>query len=195
MNFLILSGTNSENERFISYHKHLCDGLVAAGHSAKVILKRPPYFFRVLSMARRADIIFAHNFPSVVSAALFASKFFKKKLIVKLSSDYVWETAINKGKTFLLINDFQKTKKNGTIARLHRLQANLCKRAELVIVPSVFLENIAIGWGVERENIKVMPEAIYYRALEISKEEARKKNKHFWQFINFCRGAYAMGGF
>ncbi len=175
MNFLIISDANHEDGRLASYHRHLREGLMAVGHSANIILGSPWHFFRVWSVAKRADVIFTHNFPSIGLTILFVSMFLKKKLIVKLTSDYAWEAAINSGKTFLLINDFQNSDKRGKIARLQRLQVNLCKRADTIIVPSIFLADIVSNWGIESEKIRVVPDAIDVQAVEISKEEARKK--------------------
>lgn len=172
---LILSDPHFEDDNFVLYRRNLCDKLTNAGRLVSVLLKQPFYFLKVLFSARNADIIFAPNFPSICRTALIISKLFKKKLIVKVVGDYAWETAVNKGQTHFLINDFQKSPKTRKIARLHHLQARLCKNAEAVIAPSDFLAHIVGGWGTDAVRIKVIREGNNLKIPDTAKEEARKK--------------------
>ncbi len=107
--------------------------------------------------------------------ALVAAKILKKKFLVRIAGDYAWETAANRGKTFLLIDDFQKSKKSGRIGILHGLQTWVCEKADIVIVPSQYLSSLVSGWGVSESKIRVIYNGVDFKVPEISKEEARKK--------------------
>jgi len=133
------------------------------------------YFFKALSLAKRSDVVLALNAVSAGLPALWAAKARKKKFFVKIVGDYAWETAVNLGKTYLLIDDFQKTKKHGWIGILHKYQVKTCKEADGVIVPSRYLAEMVKNWGVPEGKIKVIYNGVDFKPLDISKEEARKK--------------------
>lgn len=139
------------------------------------ILRHFFYFLRTLSLAKKTDVIFSLNAVSAGLPALWAAKIKKKKFIVKIVADYAWETAINSGKTFLLADDFQRSKKHGRIGRLHKLQVKVCKGADVVITPSNYIANMVKNWGIPEEKIRVIYNGVDFKPLEISKEEARKK--------------------
>ena len=133
------------------------------------------FFFKALSETKKMDVVFALNAVSAGLPALICARIFKKKCAVRIVGDYAWETAANKGKTALLIDDFQNSAKTGMIAILHRLQTWVCKKADVVIVPSEYLAKLVSGWGVDREKIKVVYNGVDFSMPEISREEARKK--------------------
>mgnify|MGYP001561005476 CR=1 FL=1 len=133
------------------------------------------FFVKTVSAAKGADVIFSLNAISAGLPALWAAKIRKKRFFVKIVGDYAWETAVNKGKTFLLIDDFQKSKRRGWIGILHNLQVKVAKGAEGVIVPSHYLADMVKNWGVPEGKIKVIYNGVDFKPLEISKEEARKK--------------------
>ncbi len=139
------------------------------------ILRHFIYFLKALFLAKKADVVFALNAVSAGLPALWAAKIRKKKFFVKIVGDYAWETAVNKDKTFLLIDDFQKSKRRGRIGTLHKYQAKVCRGADSVIVPSHYLADMVKNWGVPEGKIKVIYNGVDFKPLEISKEEARKK--------------------
>ncbi len=133
------------------------------------------FLMKTFSESKDADVVFSLNATSAGLPALWAAKFRKKKFFVKIVGDYAWETAVNKGKTFLLIDDFQKSGKHGRIATLHKTQVKVCRGADGVIVPSNYLADMVKNWGIPEEKIKVIYNGVDFKPLEISKEEARKK--------------------
>jgi glycosyltransferase involved in cell wall biosynthesis len=138
-------------------------------------LKRFIYFIKIFFAARNSDSILALNAVSAGVPAQFAARFFKKKFFVKIVGDYAWELAVNMGKTVLMINDFQKNKKQGWIKKIANRQTRVCNSAHKVIVPSEYLKSLVVNWGVKPENIVVIYNGIDPEPLTISKEEARVK--------------------
>lgn len=133
------------------------------------------FFLKTLSAAKGADVIFSLNAVSAGLPALWVAKIRKKKFFVKIVGDYAWEIAVNKGKTFLLIDDFQKTKRRGWVGILHKLQTKVCRGADGVIVPSNYLAGMVKNWGVPEGKIKAVYNGVDFKAADMSKEEARKK--------------------
>ncbi|MEX2033095.1 MAG: glycosyltransferase family 4 protein [Candidatus Colwellbacteria bacterium] len=146
-------------------------------------LKHLVYFFKAFSLAKKSDIVFALNAVSAGIPAMYAAKMAKKKFFVKIVGDAAWERAIGNGKTYLLLNDFQKTEKRGLIGILHKLQCRVCQNADGIIVPSQYLADIVHGWGVPKDKIKVIYNGVDFKPSELSKEEARRKIEVFGHII------------
>lgn len=139
------------------------------------ILKHFIFLIKVISYSKKCDIIFSLNAVSAGVPALIAAKLRKKRLFVKIVGDYAWETAVNAGKTHLLLDDFQKSKKRGRIKLLHHLQCWVCKNAENVIVPSRYIASIVEGWGINKNKIKIIYNGTDFKAATLTHEEARVK--------------------
>jgi len=76
---------------------------------------------------------------------------------VRVAGDRAWEDAMQAGRTHLLLDDFQKLQNRGI---RHKLQVWVCKKARTVVVPSEYLADIVVGWGIEREKIKIVHNAV-----------------------------------
>jgi len=113
------------------------------------------YFWKLLFLAKGADVIYAQNVTSAGLPALLAAKLRRKRLVLKIVGDAAWEQ--NKG-------------------YLRAVQGVVARFSDKIIVPSVYLKNRVIGWGVAGEKIEVVynaPEPTFL--LDISKSEAKEK--------------------
>lgn len=140
-------------------------------------IKHLIYFFRAAVQARQFDAVVALNAVSAGIPARLAARLFKRKFVVKIVGDSAWERAINNGKTSLLLNDFQNSKRSGLIKLLHTLQFQVCKGAHKIIVPSKYLARIVEGWGIPADKITVIYNGTDFKPSVLNKEEARKKLK------------------
>ncbi len=152
------------------------------------------YFWRLLKLAKDADLIYVQNAVSAGLPALLVSKILNKRLIIKVVGDYAWEQYINKvqnskhisyrpswrtGSKFKVqgcnIEEFQK-KKFDLITEIRRkVQKIVAKNAEFIITPSKYIKRLVQGWGVEKNKIKVVYNAIEQEKLIIPKKEAKQK--------------------
>ena len=146
-------------------------------------LKHVIYFLKAISLAKKNNVVFALNAVSAGIPAMYAAKMAKKKLFVKIVGDTAWEKAMNNGKTHLLIDDFQKTKKTGRIRMLHQLQYKVCKGANGIIVPSQYLANIVESCGIQKEKIKIIYNGVDFTLSDLTKEEAKKNIGIFGDII------------
>lgn len=138
-------------------------------------LKQLTYFLKAIFLAKKSDTIFALNAVSAGIPAMYAAKIAKKKFLVKIVGDAAWERAMGIGKTYLMLNDFQKSKKKGWIGMLHKFQCHVCKNANSIIVPSKYLAGIVHGWGIPKEKINVVYNGSDFKPAGLSREEARTK--------------------
>lgn len=139
------------------------------------ILRYLIYFFKIFFNAKKCDVILSLNAVSAGVPAFVAAKLRRKKFVVRIAGDYAWETAVNSGKTGLLIDDFQKTKHRGWLGLLHKLQTAACRHADGIIVPSEYLAGVVRGWGIDNGKITVIYNSTDFKPAELSREEARNK--------------------
>ena len=133
------------------------------------------YFLKVFFVAKNSDIIYSLSIINGSIPSWLSAKLFKKKFYIRVAGDYAWQVAAEKGKTNLLIDDFQKADKPFWSGILYKLQASMAKKADLVIVPSDYLKQLVEGWGIKPDKIKVIFNSVDFEPLSISKEDARTK--------------------
>lgn len=138
-------------------------------------IKHLIFGIKLLGLVRKCDTVYALNVWSAGFPSLIASKIFRKKFIIRIAGDYAWEIGAGNGRVNLLIDDFQKAKKNGWVGLLYKLQGWICRRADTIIVPSKYLAGIVKDWGVPALKTKVIYNGVDFGRSDLSKEEARNK--------------------
>jgi hypothetical protein len=146
------------------------------------------FFIRGFFFARHADGILSLNAVSAGLPTRWISRLSGKPFIVRVAGDYAWEMAVQTGRTFLMIDEFQTSSKSGHVRRLDRTQRAVARRASKVIVPSKYLAEMVIGWGVQRERIEVIYNGVSGAPMDVQKEDARR------QYHSFCGSTGAMEG-
>jgi glycosyltransferase involved in cell wall biosynthesis len=84
----------------------------------------------------------------------------RRRFVLKIVGDSVWEGARNRGETSLDIDRFQHDA--GAAERygeLRRRRERLLRRAARVVVPSGYLRSLVAGWGAVAERTVVIPNA------------------------------------
>ncbi len=160
--------------------------------TVKRIWKKNFWFFKhavfglkVFFACKTSDIVYSLSSLSGAIPSLVGARFFnpalvgksgvKKKFFIRIAGDYAWQVAIEKNKSSLLIDDFQKSKKTGWIGFLHKIQVRACKSADEVIVPSEYLAGIVRGWGISGDKIKVIYNGVDFKPSDLTKEEAKRQ--------------------
>ena len=158
-----------------TYAKLLFEGLPEKGIEVELlkfsdvqhlpkIIKHFVYYRRILKAARSADVVLALDPVSVGLSAMKAAKKADKPFVVKIVGDYAWEQGQQRFGITQNLDEFVKTKNVSFQVRvLRRIQTRVAKSATRVIVPSEYLKNIVSAWGVQREKIEVI-----YNAVELS---------------------------
>lgn len=99
----------------------------------------------------------------------------KKPFLVRVVGDRVWEMAVNRNQTSLLIDDWQKEKKEGLNGWLAKKQTQICQKAQKIIVPSHYLANLVTAWGVDPQKITVIYNGVNFPVANLEKENARRQ--------------------
>lgn len=106
-----------------TYSKKLEEGLTARGHAVRVVsyqgLRICPqpfriglYFLRLLKASFGCDAVYAFNLISCGLPACLVSKILRKKFYIRLGGDFLWERAVESGRTRKPLREYYREKKN-----------------------------------------------------------------------------------
>lgn len=122
-------------------------------------------FWRVLSLAKRHDLVYAmtpssDGFPASLAAAMRRTPF-----ALKVVGDYAWEAFQNKHQEARIMNhelldEFLEKRHGGEVGILERMERFVARRAKTVIVPSAYLASVVERWGTSKEKIRVIHNAV-----------------------------------
>jgi glycosyltransferase involved in cell wall biosynthesis len=110
---------------------------------------------RVVTLcARRADLVYA---TSMVRRAASGAKLARRPLVVKLVADEAFERARRSGAFDGTLEEFQRHEGGPRIRALRATRTAALRRAALVVSPSAYLREIALGWGLDAARVVVVP--------------------------------------
>ena len=119
------------------------------------------FFWHIFRTLRNADFVLALDPVSTGLPACVAAWVARKPFIVKIVGDYAWEQGQQRFGITTTLDEFVKEAHVPFIVRLLRsVQSRVASSAKRVIVPSQFLKNIVAAWGIQREKIEVIYNAI-----------------------------------
>jgi glycosyltransferase involved in cell wall biosynthesis len=113
------------------------------------------YGLAALPLLRWADLVYVHTLGLPLVGG-------KARRVVKIVGDQAWERAIRKGwiPPTEDIDDFQ-TRTYGSIVMTQRAaRARQARAMDGVIVPSDYLKQMVMGWGVDERKIRVIYNAL-----------------------------------
>lgn len=103
------------------YAKNLVEEFLRRGHEVKalsykmekklpIVIRHCLYFFRVVFNLHKTDLIIALDTFSVGLPAVCAAKIFRKKIIIRVGGDFLWETYVEKTGNLITLKDFYSQK-------------------------------------------------------------------------------------
>ncbi|VAW33210.1 hypothetical protein MNBD_CPR01-311 [hydrothermal vent metagenome] len=125
------------------------------------IVRHIAYFLRVRRALARADVALALDPVSVGLPTCVAAWTLRKPFVVKVVGDYAWEQGRQRFGIKDTLDDFTRTKRAPFFVRfLRSVQTRVARRAHTIIVPGEYLKKIVFAWGVPKEKIHVVHNAI-----------------------------------
>ncbi len=109
---------------------------------------------RVARAARGADVVYA---TSMVRRAVGAATLARRPVVVKLVADEAYERARRSGRFPGSLEEFQTWPGERRDRALRRSRTAALGRAAHVFVPSGYLRDVALGWGLDPARISVLP--------------------------------------
>lgn len=117
------------------------------------------YFTRAFRALLGADIAFALDPVSVGLPTFFAALFARKKFVVRIAGDRAWEEARHRFNITEQLEEFVEHGPHELPLRIRVLwfaERFIARRADGVIVPSRYLRDIIVKWGVPPERVTVI---------------------------------------
>ncbi len=111
----------------------------------------------LLRLGRRADVFFVNG---LALESVLANFVLRKPLVMKVVGDLAWERATNWGWTADDFETFQKRRYGLRVELLKALRSWWTRRADRVIVPSRYLAGWVAGWGVPKDKLVVIYNAV-----------------------------------
>jgi glycosyltransferase involved in cell wall biosynthesis len=154
--------------RFLTARGHQVEAVTAAGSApvadgpfpVRALSREKPLPVRLsaaalalLAAARGKDLVYA---AGLYTRSSLASRAWSVPLVVKLAADPAYERARRAGFGGTL-EDFQRDHASPRIRQLKRQRTLALGRASRMIVPSRYLAEIVLGWGVAPERVRVVP--------------------------------------
>lgn len=161
-----------------SHAPALATALVEAGHEVEVVTtadappatrpypvrwvsrsRRAPFRHlavvrEIVRAARRADRVYA---TSMIRRAALGSLIARSPLVVKLVADEAYEREVRTSRFAGTLEDFQRLRGGVRVRLLRATRTAALRRARRVVVPSAYLREVALGWGVRPERVAVIP--------------------------------------
>jgi glycosyltransferase involved in cell wall biosynthesis len=116
------------------------------------VIRYPRVAAAAFALARQADVVYA---TATYAAAATAAAGARKPLVAKLVSDPAYERARRYGLFRGSLESFQAPAGVGAEA-LKRLRTSALRRACRIVVPSRYLAEIAVGWGLDPDRVGVL---------------------------------------
>ena len=161
-----------------SHAPALADALVEAGHTVEVVTtadlapdtqpypvhwvaRDRPAPLRHLAVAREvrraaqgADRVYA---TTMVRRAALGAALGRRPLVVKLVADEAYERERRAGRFAGTLEEFQAERRGLRLRFLRATRTAALRRARRIVVPSAYLRQIAIGWGLDPSRVDVVP--------------------------------------
>ncbi|MDP2684213.1 MAG: glycosyltransferase family 4 protein [bacterium] len=139
-------------------------------------LKYLEYTWLLVKNAKKFDVIYAMGPVNAGFPALIASKLTGKRLITKIVGDYAWEQGVQRFGVVDSIDEFQKNQKYSMKIKILRfIEKTVAKNSNTVIVPSVYLKGLVMGWGLSGHCVTVVfNSSSYVDICDVLKPEEEK---------------------
>ncbi len=142
------------------------------------------YFMKLLWHGKSCDVIYALDTVSVGFPALIASIMLRKPFLLRVPGDYAWEQGRQRfGLTetldeYLVPEVRPRSVRPWSVRMLASIQAYVARRAVRVVVPSEYLRNVVMMWGVPNEKIIRIYSALKVIPVVEKKEDLRAEFKY-----------------
>lgn len=140
-----------------TYAQFLADRLPAKGIETVVlpfrevrhlprILRHVAYFWKVVQLGRKVDLIFTQDPVSTGVPVVLAAGIIRKKVVMRVAGDYAWEQSVQRFGVTETIDEFQNKTYGREVERLRKLQKFAVRKAGIVITPSEYFNRLVRGW-------------------------------------------------
>ena len=120
-------------------------------------LRHASFALRLARLARAADVVYVN---SVLTRGVWGARAARRPTVVKLTDDPAYERARRFGLFDGDLDAFQRFDGGPRVRALRVLRDTALRRASLIVCPSAYLREHALGWGLRPEQVVVIENAI-----------------------------------
>jgi glycosyltransferase involved in cell wall biosynthesis len=122
------------------------------------LILRLPFFSLVLLVCtpRKSRVLANGSFIECIPLLLFKNV----QLVSKIPGDVVWERSVAKGRTSLNVFEFQEIELPRRDLIFRKLFLFVLRKSSSVIVPSSYLFDFCLRWGVDKEKIVLLQNTV-----------------------------------
>jgi len=151
-----------------TYSQKLKEGLEKKGHEITIVSYRglmaypQPlriflYFLRLLKNAKGCDLIYSFNLISCGLPACCVSKIARKQFFMRIGGDFLWERAVESGRTQKPLREYYQQKKTQKEKFWIWLAKKIFNKTSKVIFTSRFQQNIYLEvFGIKKEKTTII---------------------------------------
>lgn len=138
-------------------------------------LRMMNYWIASQAMLAKADLIYAHTIDLPINAG-------KTPRVIKIVGDQAWERCIRKGWIAPTrdIDDFQTGTDSQLAERQKKSRSKQVRNFDGVIVPSNYLKQMVMGWGVPAQHIHVIHNAMPRTMMSVPETQASARTELGW---------------
>ena len=140
------------------------------GRSLPPGVRHAAFALRLARLARRADVVYVN---SVLTRGVVGARVARRPVVVKLTDDPAYERARRFGLFAGDLDGFQRFAGGARVRALRALRDAALRRASLVVCPSAYLREHALGWGLRPDRVVVVENATPELPTLPTREEAR----------------------
>jgi len=143
-----------------------------------LLVRHAVYTWKLWRESSACNVLYALDPIGVGLPALVVAKLRRRPLVVRVAGDYAWELGRTKLGLKGTLDEYLQYQETAPlrVRLLAKLQTYVVSRADTVIVPSLYLKNIAIGkWGIRPEKVSVIHSALYPLEVSADKETLRSQ--------------------
>ena len=133
-------------------------------------VRHATFALRLARLARAADVVYVN---SVTTRGVSGARAARRPVVVKLTDDPAYERARRFGLFDGDLDGFQRFDGGPRVRALRVLRDTALRRASLIVCPSAYLREHAIGWGLRPEQVVVVENAIPELPELPTREQAR----------------------
>ena len=127
---------------------------------------------QVAGAARRADRVYA---TTMIRRAALGAGLARRPLVVKLVADEAYERAVRTSRFAGTLEEFQAHPGGLRVRLLRATRTAALRRARAVLVPSAYLRDVAVGWGLSPQRLSVIPNPAPLLPALPDRDEARTR--------------------
>lgn len=119
------------------------------------IIRHIAYFFLVVKYGKRADVLYAQDTVSVGIPVACANLFLKKKFLVRVPGDQVWEQGVRRFGITGPLEAFPQFswEWHPYLWVMRWLQQFVVRQADALIVPSKYMERVVLKWPISAKKV------------------------------------------